>query len=58
VRIKISSRHGAILNTAPEFDDCLQIARRTGRSLKEVQADAVRAWHARGSERADPSEGG
>jgi uncharacterized protein (TIGR00299 family) protein len=58
VRIKISSRHGAVLNATAEFDDCLPIARRTGRSLREVQADALRVWHARSAERTDPPQGG
>jgi len=47
IRVKVSSRHGEILNAVPEFDDCLQVSTRTGRSLKDVQADALRAWHGR-----------
>jgi len=44
VRIKIASRGGEVLNAAPEFDDCLRIATATGRPVKTVHADALRAW--------------
>jgi uncharacterized protein (TIGR00299 family) protein len=46
VRIKVAERAGAILNAAPEFEDCVRIAESTGRPLKDVQADALAAWHA------------
>ncbi len=49
VRIKVSSRHGQILNAVPEFDDCLRVATRTGASVRQVQSDAMRAWFARGT---------
>ncbi len=29
---------------SPEFEDCLRIATATGRPVKAVQADALRAW--------------
>lgn len=44
VRIKIAARHGEDLNAAPEFEDCLRVAAATGRPVKVVQADAMRAW--------------
>ena len=47
VRIKVASRAGLDANAAPEFEDCLRIAQRTGRPIKDVQADALRAWFAR-----------
>ncbi len=47
VRIKVALRHGQVVTATPEFDDCLGVATRTGKSLKEVQADALRAWYAR-----------
>jgi uncharacterized protein (DUF111 family) len=47
VRIKVSSRHDEVLNAVPEFDDCLKVASRTGKSVKEIQAEAMRAWYAR-----------
>ncbi len=45
VRIKVAGRHGETLNAAPEFDDCLRVARASGRAVKDVQIDAMRAWH-------------
>ena len=47
VRIKVARRHGQILNASPEFDDCVRIANATGRPVKAIQADAMRAWSAR-----------
>jgi uncharacterized protein (TIGR00299 family) protein len=44
VRMKIAGRDGEILNAAPEFDDCVRVAAATGRSVKAVQAEALRAW--------------
>jgi len=44
VRVKVGKRNGEVVGAAPEFEDCLKIARRTGRALKLVQADAMRAW--------------
>ena len=45
VRVKVSGRQNETLNVVPEFDDCLRIANATGRPVKDVQADALRAWH-------------
>lgn len=44
VRIKVASRRGEVVNAGPEFDDCLRLATATGRPVKLVQADAMRAW--------------
>jgi uncharacterized protein (TIGR00299 family) protein len=44
VRIKVSGRAGAVLNAVPEFDDCERVARATGRPVREIQAEALRAW--------------
>ena len=44
VRIKVARRAGEVLNAAPEFDDCVRIANATGRSVKEIQAAATKAW--------------
>jgi uncharacterized protein (TIGR00299 family) protein len=41
VRIKIATRHGVIVNAAPEFEDCLRIAQATGVPVKTIQAEAV-----------------
>jgi uncharacterized protein (TIGR00299 family) protein len=48
VRMKIARRNGEILNAAPEFDDCVRLARSTGRPIKTIQAEAMRAWQERG----------
>jgi uncharacterized protein (DUF111 family) len=44
VRFKVARRAGQILNAAPEFEDCAQIAAARGLPIKEVQALAVKAW--------------
>ena len=44
VRFKVARRNGEILNASPEFDDCVRLAERTGRSVKDVQAAATKAW--------------
>jgi uncharacterized protein (DUF111 family) len=44
VRMKVGSRNGVVLNAVPEFDDCVRVAETTGRPVKTVQAEAMRAW--------------
>ena len=44
VRIKVATRNGEVVNASPEFDDCVRIATATGRPVKLVQAEALRAW--------------
>ena len=44
VRIKVAGRGGEVLNVQPEFDDCLRVAQETGRAVKDVHAEALRAW--------------
>lgn len=44
VRVKVGFQAGEVLNAAPEFDDCLELARASGTPLKEVQAAAITAW--------------
>jgi uncharacterized protein (DUF111 family) len=44
VRFKISRRGGELMNAAPEFDDCAALAARHQRSIKEVQAIAMKAF--------------
>ena len=44
VRIKVASRRGEVVNASPEFEDCLRVAAATGRPVKVVQAEALRAW--------------
>ena len=50
IRIKVAERAGEVLNAAPEFDDCVRVASATGQPLKIVQAAALQAWLARGSQ--------
>ena len=44
IRFKVASRHGAVVNAAPEFDDCVRAAAERGAAVKDVQAAAMRAW--------------
>ena len=44
VRVKIGRLAGAVVNVAPEFEDCLQAAERHGVPLKEVLAAALSAF--------------
>lgn len=44
VRFKVARRAGAIVNAAPEFDDCVRLASERGLSVKDVQAVAVKAY--------------
>jgi uncharacterized protein (TIGR00299 family) protein len=44
IRFKIASRDGRVLNAAPEFDDCVRAAAERQLSIKDVQAQAMKAW--------------
>ena len=44
VRFKIARMGGDLVNAAPEFEDCLRLAREHGVPLKEVQAIATEAF--------------
>jgi len=44
VRFKVARRAGAVMNAAPEFEDCVRIAAERGLPVKEVQAVALRAY--------------
>jgi hypothetical protein len=44
VRVKVGRLSGAVMNVAPEFDDCRQAAERQGVPLKEVMAAALSAF--------------
>ncbi len=44
VRVKVGLRMGRVVNVAPEFEDCRQVAELAKVPLKEVQAAAVTAW--------------
>ena len=43
VRVKLGVLDGETVNAAPEHDDCLAVARRSGRPVKEVWAAALAA---------------
>ena len=44
VRIKVATRGDVVMNAAPEFEDCAARAAEAGLSIKEVQAQATRAY--------------
>jgi hypothetical protein len=44
VRFKVARRDGAIMNSAPEFEDCVRLATEHGRPVKDVQALAVKTF--------------
>jgi uncharacterized protein (DUF111 family) len=44
VRFKVAWLGGAIVNAAPEFEDCLRIASENGVPVKDVQAIATKAY--------------
>ena len=45
VRVKLKVIDGDIVDAAPEYDDCVAVARKTGRPLASVMADArLAAW--------------
>lgn len=43
IRVKLGSLDGRTVNAAPEHDDCLMVARRTGRPVKAIWAAALAA---------------
>jgi pyridinium-3,5-bisthiocarboxylic acid mononucleotide nickel chelatase len=49
IRFKIARRGGAIVNAAPEFEDCARAAAEQGLPIKDVQARAIKAWMDRGA---------
>jgi uncharacterized protein (TIGR00299 family) protein len=44
VRFKVARRDGEVLNALPEFEDCVRVAEASGKSVKEIQAAAIKAW--------------
>ena len=45
IRVKVATRGGEVLNVSPEFDDCVTLARDSGRPVKEIQAMALKTFH-------------
>ena len=44
VDIKIARLNGEVMNASPEFDDCARIAAASGRPIKDIQAEAMKAY--------------
>jgi pyridinium-3,5-bisthiocarboxylic acid mononucleotide nickel chelatase len=44
VRMKVSRMNGEVVNFAPEYEDCLRIARDKNVSLKQIQSLAISAY--------------
>jgi uncharacterized protein (DUF111 family) len=40
IRVKVGRLNGEVINVAPEHDDCVAVAQRTGRTVKSVWAAA------------------
>ncbi len=49
IRFKVSAREGRTVNASPEFEDCAKAAAERRLPIKEVQAQAIRAWMERES---------
>jgi hypothetical protein len=45
VQVKVGLRDGAVVNVAPEFDDCQRLAQAHRVPLKDVQQQALVAWY-------------
>ena len=44
VRVKSARRNGELMNASPEFEDCARIAATHSRPVKDVQAEAMKAY--------------
>lgn len=44
IRVKVGHQDGKVVNVAPEYLDCVEVARMTGTPLKEVFRSAVAEW--------------
>jgi pyridinium-3,5-bisthiocarboxylic acid mononucleotide nickel chelatase len=44
IRFKVASRGGRLMNASPEFEDCARAAAQCGLAIKDVQAQAIKAW--------------
>lgn len=47
VRVKVGRQNGRVLNAQPEFDDVARLAAAHGVPIKDVHAQAMKAWLAR-----------
>ena len=55
VRCKVARRGAAVVNVAPEFDDCARLAEQHDVSVKEVHAVAVQAYQDAGLSESAPA---
>jgi uncharacterized protein (TIGR00299 family) protein len=53
VRFKVARREGRVFNASPEFDDCARIAAERNLPVKDVQAEAMKAFLDRRPQTAD-----
>jgi hypothetical protein len=44
VGVKIARLNGEVMNASPEFDDCARIAAASGRPIKDIQAETMKAY--------------
>ena len=47
VRVKVATRHGAVVHAAPEHEDCAALARDFGVPVAQVRGAALAAWAAK-----------
>ncbi|MCU0702164.1 MAG: nickel pincer cofactor biosynthesis protein LarC [Myxococcaceae bacterium] len=47
VQVKVGLRNGAVVNVAPEFEDCRRVAQAARVPLKDVQQQALVAWYSK-----------
>jgi hypothetical protein len=45
VGVKVAERNGQVVNVAPEFGDCSELARQSGAPLKKIYQAALNAWN-------------
>ena len=57
VRIKVGSLGGGEVKAAAEYSDCRRVAEQTGRPVREIMEEALRAYHA-ARKRAGPTSKG
>lgn len=49
IRIKVGSLEGGVVKAAAEYADCRRVAEQTGRPVREIMEEALRAFHAASS---------
>lgn len=51
VRMKVATRGEQIINIQPEYEDCAQLARQTGKALQDIQRLACLTWETQQSQK-------